>query len=42
MKKVDCCVRFWGIIISSFEFDMVDYQYNNDIGAFKEPNTSNT
>ena len=21
---------------------MVDYQYNSDIGAFKEPNTSNT
>ena len=32
---------FGGRIISSFAFDMVDYQYNNDSDAFKAPNTSN-
>ena len=41
MKKVDCCAPFGGIITSSFAFDMVDCRYNHDIGAFKEPNTSN-
>ena len=24
-----------------FEFDIVHYKYNNDSGAFKDPNTSN-